>query len=68
MGGDGTILDALTLVQDSGVPIVGINLGRLGFLASIEKNGSGRPSFPYKRDVHHSGPNHALPGIQFSIV
>lgn len=37
MGGDGTILDALTLVQDSGVPIVGINLGRLGFLASIEK-------------------------------
>ena len=37
LGGDGTILQATTLVRDSGVPIVGINLGRLGFLASIEK-------------------------------
>ena len=37
LGGDGTILHATTLVRDSGVPIVGINLGRLGFLASIEK-------------------------------
>ena len=38
LGGDGTILTAATLVRDSGVPIVGINLGRLGFLASIEKS------------------------------
>ncbi|HMR43681.1 MAG TPA: NAD kinase [Saprospiraceae bacterium] len=37
LGGDGTILDATTFVRDSGVPIIGINLGRLGFLASIEK-------------------------------
>ncbi len=37
LGGDGTILAALLHVRDSGVPIVGINLGRLGFLASIEK-------------------------------
>ncbi len=37
LGGDGTILTATTLLRDSGVPIVGINLGRLGFLASIEK-------------------------------
>ena len=37
LGGDGTILSALTHVRDSHVPIVGINLGRLGFLASIEK-------------------------------
>ena len=37
LGGDGTILTAVTLVRDTGVPIVGINLGRLGFLASIEK-------------------------------
>ncbi|MBK6544877.1 MAG: NAD kinase [Saprospiraceae bacterium] len=37
MGGDGTILSALTYVRDSQVPILGINLGRLGFLASIEK-------------------------------
>lgn len=37
LGGDGTILNATTLVRDTGVPILGINLGRLGFLASIEK-------------------------------
>jgi NAD+ kinase len=37
LGGDGTILSAITEVRDSHVPIVGINLGRLGFLASIEK-------------------------------
>jgi len=38
LGGDGSILDATILVKDSGIPIVGINLGRLGFLASIEKS------------------------------
>jgi NAD+ kinase len=38
LGGDGTILGAATLVRDSGVPILGINLGRMGFLASIEKS------------------------------
>ncbi|MEM8908859.1 MAG: NAD(+)/NADH kinase, partial [Bacteroidota bacterium] len=37
LGGDGTILNAITEVRDSGVPILGINLGRLGFLADIEK-------------------------------
>lgn len=37
IGGDGTILDAITLVRDSNIPIVGINTGKLGFLASIAK-------------------------------
>jgi NAD+ kinase len=37
LGGDGTMLAATTLVRDTGVPMFGINLGRLGFLASIEK-------------------------------
>ena len=37
LGGDGTILHAITLVKDSKIPILGINLGRLGFLASTEK-------------------------------
>ena len=35
IGGDGTILEAVTFVRDSGIPIVGINSGRLGFLADI---------------------------------
>lgn len=36
-GGDGTVLSATTLVQDSGIPIVGINTGRLGYLAGVNK-------------------------------
>lgn len=38
IGGDGTILRAATLVGDSGIPILGINAGRLGFLASVQKD------------------------------
>jgi NAD+ kinase len=37
LGGDGTILAATAHIRDLGIPILGINLGRLGFLASIEK-------------------------------
>lgn len=36
IGGDGTILRAITYVRDLGIPIVGINTGRLGFLATIQ--------------------------------
>ena len=36
IGGDGTILRAITFVRDLGIPIVGINTGRLGFLATIQ--------------------------------
>jgi len=36
VGGDGTILRAVTYVRDLGIPIVGINTGRLGFLATIQ--------------------------------
>ena len=38
LGGDGTLLDAITFVGDKGIPVLGINYGRLGFLASIGKN------------------------------
>ncbi len=37
LGGDGTLLDTVTLVRDSGIPILGINYGRLGFLANLGK-------------------------------
>jgi NAD+ kinase len=37
LGGDGTLLDTLSFVQDKGIPVLGINYGRLGFLANIGK-------------------------------
>ena len=38
IGGDGTILEAVTVVRGSGIPIAGINMGRLGFLSGISKD------------------------------
>ncbi len=38
LGGDGTLLDTVTLVRDKNIPVLGINFGRLGFLASIGKD------------------------------
>lgn len=35
LGGDGTFLESVQYVRDTGVPIIGINTGRLGFLANI---------------------------------
>jgi NAD+ kinase len=37
LGGDGTLLDTVTFVRDKGIPVLGINYGRLGFLANIGK-------------------------------
>jgi NAD+ kinase len=39
IGGDGTMLETIYLVRNSGIPILGINTGRLGFLASVSKEG-----------------------------
>ncbi|HYK77353.1 MAG TPA: NAD kinase [Daejeonella sp.] len=38
LGGDGTLLDTVALIRDSQIPVIGINFGRLGFLASINKD------------------------------
>ncbi len=37
VGGDGTLLDTVTLIQDSLIPVAGVNAGRLGFLSGIPK-------------------------------
>lgn len=38
IGGDGTLLETISFVRDSGVPVLGINTGRLGFLANVSKD------------------------------
>ncbi|MBP6091120.1 MAG: NAD kinase [Crocinitomicaceae bacterium] len=38
IGGDGTFIKSVGFIRDSGVPILGINTGRLGFLANISKD------------------------------
>jgi NAD+ kinase len=38
LGGDGTLLETIDLVKKSGVPLLGVNTGRLGFLASVNTN------------------------------
>ena len=38
IGGDGTLLEAITHVRNSGIPIMGINTGRLGFLTAFSKD------------------------------
>lgn len=37
LGGDGTMLDTVTLIRDKNIPLLGVNFGRLGFLASLGK-------------------------------
>lgn len=39
LGGDGTMLDAVCFVGNTGIPLIGVNLGRLGFLAAIPEEG-----------------------------
>ncbi len=39
LGGDGTILRAVSLVSRAGVPLLGVNLGRMGYLADLEPEG-----------------------------
>ena len=38
LGGDGTMLRSAEMVRSSNVPLLGVNLGHVGFLAEIEKN------------------------------
>ena len=38
LGGDGTLLRAAELARPSGVPLLGVNLGHVGFLAEAERD------------------------------
>lgn len=37
VGGDGTMLRAAGIIRDKNIPVIGINTGRLGFLATVQK-------------------------------
>jgi NAD+ kinase len=53
LGGDGTILRAAELSRDAGVPLLGINLGRVGFLAEAEwSHLEGTVEHVLNRDYH----------------
>ena len=45
LGGDGTLLDMVNVIRDTGIPVIGINFGRLGFLATINKSDIGAAIF-----------------------
>ncbi|MBU3742914.1 MAG: NAD(+) kinase, partial [Sediminibacterium sp.] len=38
LGGDGTLLDTVALVRNKKIPVLGVNFGRLGFLAGISRD------------------------------
>lgn len=53
IGGDGTILRAITFIRDLGVPIVGINTGRLGFLSIGKKEQVGEMLREFAEGRYH---------------
>jgi len=38
LGGDGTLLDTVALIKDKSIPVMGVNTGRLGFLANVSED------------------------------
>ena len=46
IGGDGTLLDTISYVRDSGIPVLGLNIGKLGFLANTNID-------DFENAIHH---------------
>src|SRR5687767_5071426 len=53
LGGDGTVLGAIAMVNQLPIPVMGINLGRLGFLSSIEGKMGGYAIHELARGRYH---------------
>lgn len=51
VGGDGTLLDTATLLRDSGVPVIGVNAGRLGFISSATLDEIGGVCASFRNDT-----------------
>ncbi|HER08923.1 MAG TPA: NAD kinase [Bacteroides sp.] len=76
LGGDGTFLETVTLVRDSGIPVLGVNIGRLGFLSYISQetmNESLDSVFSGKFDIEErmmlqvETTNHSLEGLDVAL-
>ena len=63
IGGDGTILKSINYIKDLNIPIVGINTGRLGFLATIQKEEIGETIHTIlDKTLFNFGAHRSLPG------
>ncbi len=76
IGGDGTLLDTVTHVRDKEFPILGINIGRLGFLATVSQDKikealdslyQGQFSYDYRTLVSVDGYSPVNDGLNFAL-
>lgn len=76
VGGDGTLLDTLPLIRNSNIPVLGINMGRLGFLSSISKQeidyavnqlSEGKYSLEKRSLIQLENPKDLFPVINYAL-
>lgn len=76
IGGDGTFLDSTVYVKDSGIPVLGVNTGRLGFLANVsvgeigqavESIGAGRFTCEAREILELEVDGEIVPGFDFAL-
>jgi NAD+ kinase len=76
IGGDGTFLESIPFVIRHNLPIIGINSGRLGFLANISKENlkdafdsilTGRYDFEYRTLICFKQPENIFSGMNFAL-
>lgn len=76
IGGDGTFLESIPYVVKSDIPVIGINSGRLGFLANISKEDireafeaifGGRYDFEYRTMICFKQPEALFNGMNFAL-
>lgn len=76
IGGDGTFLDAVVYVKDSGVPVLGVNSGRLGFMANVPADeipatvkciASGNYSIEQREMLELKVDGQCLPGFDYAL-
>lgn len=76
IGGDGTFLESIPYVIHNQIPVIGINSGRLGFLANISKENiteafesifSGKFSYEYRTLIRFIEPENLFGGMNFAL-